>query len=156
MRSSIEIKRIDLWSLFKVAFLVYAALGLIGGLFYAFFLFLATGLGGAFLEEELPHFGLLGGVLGIILVPVIAVFYGAIGSVFATIVGGIFNLAVKISGGPKFDIDMWQPGGFVQTGVVGTGVPPQAPPPTGQPTPPTSPPPQSGGPTTPGPTEPQT
>ena len=156
MRSVLEVKRIDLFSLFKIAFFVYAGLGLIFGFFYAFFLFLATGIGGAFIEDELPNFGLLGGVLGIVLVPVLAFLYGAIGSVIATIIGGILNLVMKAVGGLKMDVEIFQPTGAVPSAVtvpetrpVSPGGPQQTPPTAGPPRP------DEGGPTTQGPVEPQ-
>jgi hypothetical protein len=134
MQTVIEVKRIDLWTLFKVSFFVYAILGLIGGFFYLFFMMIATGIGGALVEEELPSFGLLGGALGIILMPILAFLYGAVGSVMATICAAIINLIMKGTGGVRFDVDVAQVGGFVQT---------TAPPPS-QPTPTTAAPPTAG------------
>jgi hypothetical protein len=102
MRTHIEIKRIDLWSLFKIAFLLYFAFGLIAGLFYGFFILLA----GAFqdvLGEEFASFGILGGLLGLLLIPVIAVMYGAIGSVFLTVGGFAFNLVAGAVGGLRLE-----------------------------------------------------
>ncbi len=116
MRAVIEVKRIDLWSLFKVGFLVYAAIGLIGGLFYAAILFVAGGLGEFLFEEEASGIGFFGGALGVVLVPVLGFVYGAIGSVVIVIVGALFNLAVRVGGGLRFDIDTpSSPGGGPQT-----------------------------------------
>jgi hypothetical protein len=106
MRNTIEVKRVDLWSLFKVAFCAYGFLGVIGGLFYLGFMLLLTGFGSTFLEEEFPKFGLLGGVVGIIIVPAFAFLYAAIGGMFAVIMGAIVNLIMKATGGVKFDVDM--------------------------------------------------
>jgi len=156
MKTILEVKRIDLFSLFKIAFFLYAGLGLIFGFFYAFFLLLASGIGGAFLEEELPNFGFLGGVLGIILVPILAFLYGAIGSVIATIIGGILNLVMKGVGGLKVDVDIAQPAGAVPSSVTVPETRPMGP---GEPqqTPPTAGPggPYDGGPTDRGPLDPQ-
>jgi hypothetical protein len=141
VQTIVEVRRIDLWALFKVSFFVYAILGLIGGFMYLFFMMIATGLGSAFLEEEIPNFGLLGGAIGIILMPILAFLYGAMGSVAATICGAIINLIIKATGGLKFDVDI--------APVEGMTVPaaPMPPPPP----PPVSDPPQSG-PAAPGPT----
>jgi hypothetical protein len=155
MQTVIEVRRIDLWTLFKVSFFVYAVLGLIGGFFYLFFMMLVTGIGGALIEEELPGVGLLGGFLGLLLMPVLAFVYGAIGSVMVTICGAIVNLIMKGTGGVKFDIDVWPVRGLVQAPAAAapqpaTGAPPVAPestpPPTsGSPAPPTSTPPPDDG-----------
>jgi hypothetical protein len=139
VQTIVEVRRIDLWALFKVSFFVYAILGLIGGFMYLFFMMIATGIGGAFLEEEIPNFGLLGGAIGIILMPVLAFLYGAMGSVAATICGAIINLIIKATGGLKFDVDIVQ-----LAGMTAPSAP--LPPPT-----PVSEPPQSG-PSTPRPT----
>ena len=146
MQTVIEVKRIDLWTLFKVSFFVYAVLGLIGGFFYLFFMMLATGIGGAFIDEEFPNLGILGGVLGIVLMPVLAFVYGAIGSVVATIFGLIINLIMKATGGMKFDVTVTEVGGIVQSPAVpapGTS-PPPPPPPLPPPPPPATQPPHAG------------
>ena len=160
MQTVIEVKRIDLWTLFKVSFFVYAVLGLIGGFFYLFFMMVATGIGGAFLDEEIPNFGMLGGVLGIVLMPVLAFVYGAIGSVVATIFGVIINLIMKATGGMKFDVTVTEIGGIVQAPAVpapGTSPPPPPTPPVTQPphAGPASPPSGGGEPEGPGQSGPQ-
>ena len=101
MPTKLEIRRIDLWSIFKLAFMVYAVIGLIVGVFYGFFLLLANAL--TSFSDEIPEFRFLGGVLGIVLIPVMAVFYGAIGSVFATIIGLLYNLFAGVVGGLRVD-----------------------------------------------------
>ncbi len=142
MQTVIEVKRIDLWTLFKVSFFVYAVLGLIGGFFYLFFMMLATGIGGAFIDEEFPNLGMLGGVLGIVLMPVLAFVYGAIGSVVATIFGAIINLIMKATGGVKFDVTVTEVGGIIQSPAVpAPGASPPTPPP---PPPPVTQPPLAG------------
>jgi hypothetical protein len=136
MQTIIEVKRIDLWTLFKVTFFVYALLGLIGGFFYLFFMMVVTGIGGALFEDEMPDLGMLGGVLGIVLMPVLAFVYGAIGSVMATICGAIINLIMKATGGIKFDVAVTEVGGFMQAPAVPAPGASPPPPPPGPTTPP--------------------
>ena len=114
MQTTLEVRRIDLWTLFKVSFFVYALMGLIGGLFYLFIMLLASTIGTAIIEEELPSFGLLGGALGIILMPVFGFLNGAIGAVATTIGGALVNLIMKAGGGVKFDVDMLPVAGLMQ------------------------------------------
>ena len=107
MRASFEFKRVDLWSLFRVGFLVYAAIGLFIGLFYWFILVVAGGIGSAFLEDaDIPNLGMLGGVLGLFLVPVMAFFYGAMSALMITIAGALFNLMTRVTGGLIFDANV--------------------------------------------------
>ena len=106
MRATIELKRVELWSLFKIAFVLYSALGLFMGVLYGFFMLVAGGLQGAFLGDEFPEIGIIGGVLGVFLIPVIAIFYGAMGSVFVTVGGFVFNLIVRMVGGLRIETDV--------------------------------------------------
>jgi hypothetical protein len=103
LRTRLEIKRIELFSLFKIAFYVYAVMGLFVGLIYGFFLVLAGGIQSAFLGDEFPQFGAIGVVVGLLAIPFIALIYGAIGSVFVTIGGWIFNIISGALGGLRFE-----------------------------------------------------
>jgi hypothetical protein len=104
VRTDLEIKRIDLWSLFKIAFLLYACLGLFFGLLYGAFMILAGVVQSTLSDElgDIPGLGFFGGLLGLVLIPVIAMIYGAVGSVFVTIAGLLYNLMAKIGGGLRF------------------------------------------------------
>jgi hypothetical protein len=106
VRTQLEVKRIELWSLFRIAFLLYAIIGLIMGMFYGMILFAASAFETAFISDDfdgLPGVGLIGGVLGLFLIPVLALVYGAMGSVFVTIAGFLYNLVAKFVGGLRFD-----------------------------------------------------
>ena len=108
MRTHLEIKRIELWSLFKIAFLLYACLGLVVGLFYGLFMIVAGAISSAIGDElgDIPGLGFFGGLLGLFLIPLFAMLYGAVGSVFVTIVGVLYNLMAKIGGGLRFETDV--------------------------------------------------
>lgn len=106
MLRTARIKRVDVWSLFKVAFVLYAVLGLIAGLFYGF-VFVALGQIGGLLEDEgIPGLGVLSGALGVLAAPVLAVLYGVFGSVVVAIGGVLYNLAARWVGGITLDLDM--------------------------------------------------
>jgi hypothetical protein len=103
-----EIKRIDLWSLFKISFILYAVVGVLAGFLMFFFTMVMGSLGGAFMEEEgYPGFPLIGGAMGFLLIPFLAFLYGVMGSVFATIGGWIFNVVCGMSGGLRFIADTY-------------------------------------------------
>ena len=105
MRAGFEIKRIELWTLFKVAFFVYAAIGLVMGMIYGFFM-LVGGIFGSFLDDEMAGLGFLGGVIGLFLIPFLAVLYGAIGSVFITVLGWVYNVSAGLIGGVRLTVDV--------------------------------------------------
>jgi len=103
LRTRLEIKRIELFSLFKIAFFIYTFIGFFVGLIYGSFMVLAGGVNMAIFGEEFPEMGMLGIVFGVIAVPIAAMVYGTIGSVFITIGGLIFNLITGAVGGLRFE-----------------------------------------------------
>ncbi|NIM20714.1 MAG: hypothetical protein GTO51_10890 [Candidatus Latescibacteria bacterium] len=104
MPANFEIKRVELWSLFKISFFIYAVLGLIVGFVTFFFSLLMGGFSSALSGEEFPHFGLLSGAFGLFLIPFLAFFYGVVGSVCMTIGGWIFNIICGVGGGLRFEV----------------------------------------------------
>jgi hypothetical protein len=103
LRTRLEIKRIELFSLFKIAFYIYAFIGLVVGLIYGFFLVVAGGLQSMLLGEEFPELGTIGVVIGIAAIPFFAMIYGAVGSVFITIGGLVYNLIAGAVGGLRVE-----------------------------------------------------
>jgi len=100
----VEISRFDLVSLFKVAFLLYATLGLVAGLFYGLVI-MAVGQLGSFLgDEDLPGLGYLTGSVGVLAIPALALMYGVLGSIVVMIGGALYNLAARLVGGVKMDV----------------------------------------------------
>ena len=103
MQTRLEIKRIELFSLFKIAFFIYAIIGLVVGLIYGFVVLVADGFQSAFLGDEFPQLGMLTGVIGLLAIPFVAMIYGMVGSVFVTIGGVVFNLISAAVGGLRFE-----------------------------------------------------
>ncbi|UCH83368.1 MAG: hypothetical protein JSW50_13045 [Candidatus Latescibacterota bacterium] len=103
MQTRLEVKRIELFSLFKVAFFIYTFIGLVVGLIYGFVLLVAGGLHSMILGEQFPQLGAFGAAIGILAIPFVAMVYGAIGSVFVTIGGIIYNLIAGAVGGVRFE-----------------------------------------------------
>ena len=105
MRRTLELKRVDLGSLFKVSFVLYAVLGLVAGLMAALVFMMMGSLGSLLSDEGIPGFGMVTGVAGLILVPILSMMYGIMGSIVVTIVGLLYNLAAGRVGGVKFEFD---------------------------------------------------
>ncbi len=105
-----EIKRVHVLQAGMVLGMLYAVLGLIGGLLYgAFFLLIgavgaagggAGGTGGAGGAETLA---VMGG-MGLFMVILIPILYGALGFVGGIIASAFYNLVAKWVGGLKFDV----------------------------------------------------
>lgn len=99
------IRHFDLWSLFKMAFVLYATLGFIAGMFYGMIIAVVGSIGG-FFGEDLPGLGRLSGVIGIVAIPVLAMVYGVVGSFVITIGGALYNVAARWTGGLKLSVDV--------------------------------------------------
>jgi hypothetical protein len=106
LRTRFEIKRIELFSIFKLAFYIYTVIGLIFAIIYGFFLLVVGGIQSAIFGEEIPRLGSIGIVLGVLAIPLIALAYGAVGSVFATIGGWIFNAIAGAVGGLRVQAEV--------------------------------------------------
>ena len=106
MRTRFEIKRIELFSLFKLAFYIYAVIGLVFAIIYGFSLLVVGGIQSAIFGEAIPRLGTIGIVLGILAIPLIALAYGAVGSVFVTIGGWIFNAIAGAVGGLRVQAEV--------------------------------------------------
>lgn len=105
MMKSAVVRRVDLTSLFKLAFVLYATLGFVAGLFYGAIIALIGSLGAVW-DDELPGMGVLSGAIGIIAVPILAMVYGLLGSIVVTIGGALYNLAARFVGGLKVAVDV--------------------------------------------------
>jgi hypothetical protein len=103
-----EIKKIDVWSVVKIAFILYAILGLIIGLFYAVILTMLGGiisqlgeLGGEFGQMT----GFFTGAVGIVMAFFMALFYAVIGAIFTAIFVWLYNILAKLTGGIRFNLE---------------------------------------------------
>lgn len=99
-----EIKRIDVWSVVKIAFILCGIFGLLAGILYAIMLTMVGGLLGQIGGEFGAMRGLTGAV-GIIMVFFLALFYAVVGAVAAAIFGWIYNLLAAGLGGIKFHLE---------------------------------------------------
>ena len=103
-----EVRKIDVWSVVKIAFILYGIFGLFFGLFYAIMLTMV----GGFLSQFGPEFESvqgLTGVVGIFMAFFLALFYAVIGAVFTAIFTWIYNLLAKGLGGIKFYLEGERP-----------------------------------------------
>jgi hypothetical protein len=99
----VEIRRLGVWSVAKVTFLLYALIGLIIGLFVALAAFLGV-LGAAAGDSDLGPaelgFGIGGGIVGLVVLPIL---YGIAGAISGLIFALLYNLVAALVGGIEFD-----------------------------------------------------
>jgi len=96
------LKRIGPWSCAKVSGVLYAAIGLLIGLFVSLISVVAGSLA-AGAGDDTGLFGALFGVGAIILLPI---FYGLIGFVGGAIGAWLYNVVVGFVGGIELDLEM--------------------------------------------------
>jgi hypothetical protein len=98
----VEIKRLDVGSVVKVTFILYAVLGLVIGIIYMLATVIFSGLFGARygMHDPLGSRALAMG-LGVLMVPLMALLYGLLGALGGLIVALLYNVISKAIGGVK-------------------------------------------------------
>jgi hypothetical protein len=98
------IKRIGPGSAFKVGLVVYAFVGLLLGVIFAFVSMIAGSIAGIAGHGNVPlhAFGMGFGIGSIIFFPI---FYGLVGGIFGALTALIYNLAAGWVGGLEVDIE---------------------------------------------------
>ena len=105
MRRTLELKHVEIGSLFKVAFLLYVVLGLVAGLFFGMALWMMGSLTSFLGEEHIPGLRLISGMAGFVAIPVMAMCYGIVGSIVVSIIGLLYNFAASKMGGVKLEFE---------------------------------------------------
>ena len=95
-----EIKRIEVWSVVKIVFLLSLIAGFVIGLLYALMIGFLTGVMGTIAGGEFSDtLGMFGGVALIFVVIFFTIFFAAIYTIVAAIGTALYNLLAKFSGG---------------------------------------------------------
>jgi hypothetical protein len=112
----VEIKRLDVGSVVKVAFVLYLVIGIVVGVIY---MLMAVVLGGFLNYGYGPHEAWMGRTiatgLGVLMIPFLALLYGCLGAIGGLIFGLLYNVIAKTIGGVKVRFKGEIPG----TGPVG-------------------------------------
>ncbi len=93
------IKRIDVLSAGKISGIIAAALGLIAGLVILLFGSVFSGLMGS---EAGGSFAALGGIMGVIILPIL---YGVLGFIGGALQAFIYNIAAGFVGGIRIETE---------------------------------------------------
>jgi hypothetical protein len=94
------IKRVGPLSVAKIAFVLYAGIGLLIGVVVA--LISVAGMGAQLTQNGAPAF--LGPLLGVGAVVLLPIFYGVIGLVTSLVMAALFNAAAKVTGGVEIEV----------------------------------------------------
>jgi hypothetical protein len=99
-----EIKRIDIWSAVKIAFILCGIFGFIAGILYAMMLTMV----GGFLSQMGGEFEAMRGVTGAVSVFMmffLAIFYAVVGAVFTAVFAWLYNLLARGLGGIRLHLE---------------------------------------------------
>jgi hypothetical protein len=99
-----EVRRVDIWSVVKIAFILCGIFGLLAGILYAFMLTMVGGLLGE-LGGEFGAMRSLTGAVSFIMVIFLAFFYAVFGAVAAAIFGWIYNILARGLGGIRLNLE---------------------------------------------------
>jgi hypothetical protein len=100
-----EIKRIDVWSCVKIAFILFGILGLLFGIAYAMLLSALLGFFSQMGGEFQSLGGTFTGALGIFMIFFLAIFYAVIGALVTAILSWLYNLLARGLGGVRFHLE---------------------------------------------------
>jgi hypothetical protein len=93
------LKRIPLWPVIRMAFVVFIIIGIVIGVFYAIMLSMWGALMSSFADAGFgEQFGVLRG-LGFVLIPVVAILYAVFGTIVVAIWTIVYNLIAAVVGG---------------------------------------------------------
>jgi len=96
----VEIKQVDVISITKICFVLYAILGLVIGVIYVFMaLLLGSFLDYAVAQEDIGLLRVAATGFGFLLVPLLALFYGCVGAIGGLFFGLFYNVISKAIGG---------------------------------------------------------
>ncbi len=99
MAHTFVLKKIPLWPVIKMAFVVFIIIGIVIGVFYAMMLSMWGALMGSFTDAGFgEQFGMLRG-LGFVLIPIIAIMYAVFGTIVVAIWTVVYNLIAAVVGG---------------------------------------------------------
>ncbi len=105
MRRTFEMRRIPVWPVMRVVFIIFLIVGIIVGIMYGFMIsslgLLFSALGESPLDEGFP----LIGNLGFLMIPILAIFYAVFGTIAAIIWVVIYNITASVVGGIELELE---------------------------------------------------
>ena len=104
MAKTYVLKKVPLWPVIKISFVLFLILGIIIGIFYALLLSVSSFFASAFSGSLGGEFGFMKG-LGFILIPFIAILYGIFGTIVVAIWAVVYNLIASIVGGIELTLE---------------------------------------------------
>jgi hypothetical protein len=105
MSKKFEMRRIAVWPVVRVVFIIFLIIGIVVGLMYGLMMssfgLLLSAIGESPLDEGFP----LIGNLGFLMIPMFAIFYAVFGTVAAVIWVVIYNITASVVGGIELELE---------------------------------------------------
>jgi uncharacterized BrkB/YihY/UPF0761 family membrane protein len=99
-----EVKKIDIWSVVKISFILCGIFGLLAGILYALMLTMVGGILGQ-MGGEFGALRSLTGAFSFIMVIFLALFYAVVGAVAAAVFGWLYNVLARGMGGIRLHLE---------------------------------------------------
>ena len=99
-----ELKKIDVWSLVKVTFILSFAIGLVFGFFYLLMMLFISQVSTSLMGELDPEMMDFGGFVGIFLVFFVAIFTSLFYTIISAILAVLYNWVSGFTGGIRIDL----------------------------------------------------
>jgi hypothetical protein len=98
------LKKIPLWPVLRMSFVVFIIIGIVIGVFYAILLSMWGALMSSFTEAGLGELGVLRG-LGFVLIPIVAILYAVFGTIVVAVWTLVYNLIAAVVGGVELVLE---------------------------------------------------
>ena len=98
------LKKIPLWPVLRMSFVVFIIIGVVIGVFYAILLSMWGALMSSFTEAGLGELGVLRG-LGFVLIPIVAILYAVFGTIVVAVWTLVYNLIAAVVGGVELVLE---------------------------------------------------
>ncbi len=105
-----RLSRVSLWSVARIAFILFGCVGLAFGAFYGLILAMAGNLLTlAFTGAGFEDLGLMSGVAGIFVTVFFGMFSGVVGALMSAIFAWLYNIVAHLIGGISFEMETDHP-----------------------------------------------
>ena len=101
-----RLSRVSLWSVARIAFILFGCVGLAFGAFYGLILAVAGNLLTlVFAGSGFGDMGLMSGVAGVFVTIFFGMFSGVVGALMSAIIAWLYNIVAHLTGGISFEME---------------------------------------------------
>ncbi len=138
-RMKLHLKRLSIWPIIKVTFLVSIVFGFLVGLMMALFFGFFMALASSFDPNGAKDFGIASAGIMVVFLPIFYAFAIAVGNtLFALVSAAVYNFVARTMGGLEYEVEVMEGNSLSQVEAAVPAPPsqPSSPPPPSPPPPP--------------------